>query len=291
MIAAPKRRVAQRFNPLPSAGAHWLTALRPLRLGFRQAPGDRSIRWHNNRRPLPDAPKQILFQCSLSGACRFQEGTQAERRVAAGQAFLVPLPSDSRYGLIYGERWESLWLTCAGDEVEAIAGSIRRRRGPVLDVCPSSVGLLVALYDRLADGEVFSSRQLSSIAYDFYMRLADEQLAASEPDVQLPTLIRQAVDLMRDRMQDPRLDVSNLAGILQVDRSHLSRQFRLYLGMAPGEHLRQLRLSRAERLLRAEHQSIEAVARQCGFRSPAHFGARFRERFGMSPGAYARSDG
>jgi AraC family transcriptional regulator len=83
-------------------------------------------------------------------------------------------------------------------------------------------------------------------------------------------------------------DVGRVAGALGVSREHLARLFRARVGEPPARWRRRLRLERAERRVLAG-EPIAAIARACGFATPAHFAAAFRARTGMTPTRFRAS--
>ncbi|HEX4215230.1 MAG TPA: AraC family transcriptional regulator [Candidatus Dormibacteraeota bacterium] len=74
-----------------------------------------------------------------------------------------------------------------------------------------------------------------------------------------------------------------------VSPTHLSRLFRLHLGMGSAAVQERLRLARAATLLRRSNLSIAAISDTCGFANPYHFSHRFRVVAGVSPSAYRSS--
>jgi AraC-like DNA-binding protein len=55
------------------------------------------------------------------------------------------------------------------------------------------------------------------------------------------------------------------------------------------DYTRIYRLHLAARRLAATRAAVSAIAYGTGFSSPAHFAARFRQRFGMTPREYRNS--
>lgn len=86
-----------------------------------------------------------------------------------------------------------------------------------------------------------------------------------------------------------RFTVAELATLahLSVPRFHVL--FRQWLGRAPMDHVRHLRLSEASRRLAATDEPLRVVAEQTGFCSPFHLSREFRRTFGHSPAAYRRA--
>ncbi len=76
-----------------------------------------------------------------------------------------------------------------------------------------------------------------------------------------------------------------------MERSALYRRLRALLDESPSELLRRVRLERAAQLLAGRAGTVTEVAYGVGFASLSHFSKCFRERYGMSPSAYASGGG
>jgi AraC-like DNA-binding protein len=90
---------------------------------------------------------------------------------------------------------------------------------------------------------------------------------------------------MRQNLDREDLDPTAIAGAMRMSVSYLHRLFRSS-GMTVREHLQEMRLDQANRLLRPGQRaglSITEVAYACGFRSSQDFSRAFRQRFGCTP--------
>lgn len=103
-----------------------------------------------------------------------------------------------------------------------------------------------------------------------------------------PRQLRLVTDAMAaDLASAPSLaDLARLAGLSTF---HFARAFKRSLGMPPYHYLSQLRLERAEHLLRQGSLPIEAVAQAVGFGSSQAFARAFRSRYAVTPSAYRRN--
>lgn len=90
--------------------------------------------------------------------------------------------------------------------------------------------------------------------------------------------------LQRNMTQD--LKISELAEALAVSDRTLIRRFRSVLDQTPLTYLQDLRLEAARALLETSSHSVEDVACQVGYSDASSFSRLFRQRIGMSPGAY-----
>ena len=79
-----------------------------------------------------------------------------------------------------------------------------------------------------------------------------------------------------------------LAAELDTSTRTLQRRFVAALGCAPSAILQQLRLARAQDLLRDPARPIGDIAIATGFTSQAHFATTFRTAFGVSPTQFRR---
>ncbi len=82
------------------------------------------------------------------------------------------------------------------------------------------------------------------------------------------------------------LKVSDYAALLQVSRSHLNEELRLHTGRTASDHIHDRLLLEAKRLLVYSAFTVSEIAYQLEFQDPSYFGRFFRQRTGLSPGAF-----
>jgi AraC-like DNA-binding protein len=82
--------------------------------------------------------------------------------------------------------------------------------------------------------------------------------------------------------------VSGLARHCAVSRERIHRVLKQWLGMAPGDYLRAVRLHRAKHMV-MNGEPAASVAAECGFSDQAHFTRWFRRTFGYTPGDLANA--
>jgi len=96
--------------------------------------------------------------------------------------------------------------------------------------------------------------------------------------------IRTVLELFQD---DSSLQITlpELARRVSLTTFQLIRAFRHHVGLPPHAYLKQLRITRAQRLLR-EGLSIADAALAAGFADQPHLTREFRRTLGMTPGRY-----
>jgi transcriptional regulator GlxA family with amidase domain len=96
-----------------------------------------------------------------------------------------------------------------------------------------------------------------------------------------PVLIA-TIRLMNSHIDDP-LGIEKVAEAAGYSRRQLERLFKGAVGKSPGEFYRDLRLDRGRNLLVTTNLTVDEIAAECGYSSPANFTKSFRARFGIAP--------
>lgn len=97
--------------------------------------------------------------------------------------------------------------------------------------------------------------------------------------------ILEAVRAMEANVAEP-LDLGALARIAGLSPRQLNRLFRAELGRSTMGYYRDLRLDKAQSLLRNSPLSLTEIALACGFASSSHFSRAYAASFGQPPSAY-----
>ena len=91
-----------------------------------------------------------------------------------------------------------------------------------------------------------------------------------------------AIELMEANLEEP-INQKELADYIGLSKRQLERLFSKYLECNPSRYYLQLRLQRAQQLLRQTCLSILEVSSVCGFISTSHFSKSYKDFYGYSP--------
>lgn len=80
------------------------------------------------------------------------------------------------------------------------------------------------------------------------------------------------------------ISVAQIAEESGISVSLMRKLFVNYCGVSPVHFLQNLRISRAEEMLKNSNLSISEIALTCGFENTGYFIRLYRKRFGSSPG-------
>jgi AraC family transcriptional regulator len=119
-------------------------------------------------------------------------------------------------------------------------------------------------------------------------------LASGEPSPQSPAsrvlhprLLKRLHDWMESNLHHD-ISLTAMAHEAKYSSTHLLRSFRASTGLTPHQYLLELRVAKAEGLLRGSRPRLIDVAVECGFANQAHFTQIFKSRRGLTPGQYRR---
>jgi transcriptional regulator GlxA family with amidase domain len=82
------------------------------------------------------------------------------------------------------------------------------------------------------------------------------------------------------------LEVTELARVCALSRSHFSRAFKCSTGHSPQDWIRQQRIARAKLLIQHTDLSLTQISLECGFCDQAHFCHMFTRSEGINPFAW-----
>ncbi len=94
--------------------------------------------------------------------------------------------------------------------------------------------------------------------------------------------IQQACLILRDNLES-NIDARELAGGLNTGYSYFRNMFKKYTGMSPVQYHLQLRIKKAEDMLRMTKKPIKEIAYELGFQSIYYFSRLFKNKTGKTP--------
>lgn len=148
--------------------------------------------------------------------------------------------------------------------------------GPV-----SSIEMMLGIIGKLQGDEVVRAiREILSC--DKLPESQDSTPLRISEDGSLPRLLRSAIQLMRNNIEEP-LGVKELAALIGLSTRQVERLFQNNFGTSPSKYYLGIRMNYARQLLmQSEHEIID-VALASGFVTKSHFSNCFKKHFGVSP--------
>lgn len=110
-------------------------------------------------------------------------------------------------------------------------------------------------------------------------RLSSDMLAVDDP------IIAEAMHIIRQNACNG-MSVKEMLNQMAVSRATLERRFMKVMNRSPKEELLRVRLARVSQLLAETDYSLDAIARQVGFKTASHMSVAFKQATGKTPGQY-----
>ncbi|HOY06444.1 MAG TPA: two-component regulator propeller domain-containing protein [Saprospiraceae bacterium] len=98
------------------------------------------------------------------------------------------------------------------------------------------------------------------------------------------------IRIVEEHMDESEYSIDDLAHQIAMSRMQLYRKLKALTGETPNTLIRNIRLKRAAQLLDTRQFNISEVAYKVGFTDLKYFRERFKERFGVVPSEYFRSE-
>jgi AraC family transcriptional regulator len=138
-------------------------------------------------------------------------------------------------------------------------------------------------------GRLFGESLLCALAVRLQQKYGVNPSTSPKPQNGLPKARLNRVIEYIEANLDREIALAAMAETAGYSRSHFLRMFRSATGHTPHRYVLQLRLKRAQELMRLEPMSLIEIASHCGFSSHAHMSRAFRQSLGVTPSEYRRN--
>ena len=105
-------------------------------------------------------------------------------------------------------------------------------------------------------------------------------------DVLADPFLNKVIDFINENLENPKLSIELLQDHFKLSKMQLYRKLKAISDLTAGDLIRELRMKRAEELLREGILNVSEIAYKLDFSDPFHFSKSFKKRTGMSPTEY-----
>ena len=121
----------------------------------------------------------------------------------------------------------------------------------------------------------------ASIFYDILEHLAKENAQKENPTV--TDKLSETLEYIHRHYADASLNVAALAELYGTSTTYFRRIFKQTCGVLPLQYVQNLRLRRAEELLKSGYYTVSEAAYATGFSDPKYFSRFFKKEKGVTP--------
>lgn len=275
---------------------------------------------------VPDLPQATRFHLVVQGGCHVELAAGASVQLGPGDLILIPRgrshviadmagrPAPALESVLEAAGYDGRGVLAVGTgdpaaSTQMVCGHFNFRAGadhPILRALPDHLltttamrarnpwldEMLRLVAQRMLSGAIGSAAavtRLSEIVFIELLRIGVTQSAGLQALLEAfrDRQIGRALELIHHRPGEP-WTVASLASAVAMSRSRFAERFSELMGIGPMAYLSEWRLQKALALLDGSRSSVQQVAVQAGYRSPAAFTRAFAAKFGQSPTEYRR---
>lgn len=256
-------------------------------LGCERRKDPAQYRWDGMRRGADPNHPGVIFQYTLGGQGRFEQGGKSWP-IGQGRAFVTVVPSEHLYYLpnsSSGEApsWSFFWFTFAHPYVVERVRGMLRNHPPVFDIQANSALMARSLsfFQNNCQGRFEDAFEEEAALLDWMLHLEKHLHDIAHPQKERERMLAEARSFALENLS---AGVDELAGRHGVSRSHYSRLFHRVTGRSPASVMLAERLQEACRLLRETDLPLKSIALDTGFTDANHLCKVFRREMYMTPG-------
>jgi AraC-like DNA-binding protein len=219
------------------------------------------------------------FESHATGLCPISAGT-----------ILLLFPGDwHRYRPDPVTGWEEYWVGFAGEDAERLQTRGFLSPGePLLRTGPDDLILhaFTTLLDRMRAEPLGFEQWLAASVWEI-LAATLSAVRTQQAGSRMHDLIRRAKAILEDQAEGPPV-IPDIAARLGLSPSRFQHAFKQYTGFSPYQYHLQLKLHRAEEMLRVSDLPVNQIAELLQFQSVYHFSALFKRKIGQSPSQYRK---
>lgn len=230
---------------------------------------------------------QLLYITAGEGV--FKSSSVEERRIKAGDFFLLFPGEWHTYHPSKNIGWQSYWIGFKGENMDArVKNGFLSPTKPVYHV--GYMDRLEDLYhyalDTAQEEAVHTQRTLAGV-----VNLLIGMMYSLERNIELGknqehvNMVNRARKRIRGALEE-NLTIQQIATDMGVSYSNFRKLFKEFTGVSPALYQQELRLQRAKELLSTTNLSVKQIAYKLCFDSPDYFSAKFKAKINLRPNEF-----
>ncbi|MBI4977291.1 MAG: helix-turn-helix transcriptional regulator [Spirochaetes bacterium] len=203
------------------------------------------------------------------------------------KGFLIIWPPGERH--YYGNptaRWLHSWMHCDGSVIGHYLSESAVALNSMLPLLHPAVfeRYIAALYQEITAYRTEDTVITENLFHNMVRELSRELRGSAESG-----FIPENVQRVREHIEShytQTMAIADLSAMANLTPAHFGTVYKRHVGLAPVEHIIELRMLEASTLLANRNMKIGEVASAVGYDDIYHFSKLFKKRFGVNPRAY-----
>ena len=209
--------------------------------------------------------------------------------VHAGQAFIIPEDIHAYYRADDEEPWNYIWLHVGGPKLPVIYKKAGISAENPIFTPEKDWDKIVELLRDILDNYDKEYYCLGNLYKIFYF-MTENSVNKEKPDIE-PSLvyIKNVLGYIKIKYSEP-IKIEHIAYACGLNRSYLTRLFKMSTGYTLQEYLTIYRMKKAMKMLVETPKSIQEIAFAVGYGDTFTFSKAFKRQYGKSPSTYRKEE-
>ncbi len=242
-------------------------------------PGTHMFSWETGR-----ILNEYHFVLITEGQGIFESKSAGERKIDAGNGFILFPEEWHRYKPAMEKGWTEIWVGFSGQIAEILMkNSFFSRKNPVIQNCANMLvlNLLKSLFQLISEEPFGYQRTASGVFHQLLAEICNIQ-KGSELNRQSSSLLSKAKYLMHKKI-DGAIDFHSFCNNHSISYSKFRIDFKQQTGYAPLQYFLLMKVEKAKDLLNNTDMRSKEIAFQLGFKSDHYFSRVFKMKTSLSP--------
>ena len=228
-----------------------------------------------------------IIRFIVSGAGEYRVKGR-EYKLSAGELFFIPPETSVSCRADVADPWVYFWTGFGGPEAERAleAAGFDGSRYTLKVSDPAGVERAMRGISQYSERSEAGRYGMTGWLY----LLFSELVSGAEKPVQKKrgeNYVSIAKEYIDSRFAED-IGIDGIAFHIGVERSYFYKVFKETMGVSPQEYLIDVRMSRAQALLKEGYKNLKEIAAECGYTNYSNFSKMFKKKSGLSPKAFQR---
>ena len=246
-----------------------------------QHPADHVFSWNKGR--ILDG----YYLVFITGGCGvFESANTPPQSIESGTCFLLFPGIWHRYKPNPAFGWEEYWVGFNGTYPQHVMNRLFQPESPFIRTGLSKdvMATFTQLLSTVSQAQIGYQQVIAGITLQLIGLLNRTNLTEKTDNDPESIWVSKAILTLQNELANP-IRMEDLAAEFPISYSKFRKSFKRLTGKSPNQYHLDLRLDKAEELLKTTRLTVTEIGYHTGFDSPFYFSRLFKKKFGISPKA------